>query len=115
MSRIAAREQARAAASLVVEEAGRVDPEAQGAFWDEIRKVLPIPQPQTTRQLADEPFTDRQSRVFGRTKIPFGKHQGTCVDEIDLNYLGKLCEPQPFILSLKRYLASQRIQQEGVA
>lgn len=110
-SRAAAREQARACAALVVEEAGGVSAEAQAAFWDELRKMLPLP-PVQLASAAVEPFTDHQARTFGRCRIPFGKYAGTCVDEIDLEYLRKLCDPQPFIQSLKRYLASARIQQE---
>ncbi len=111
--RTAARDQARACAALVVEEAGRVPADAQGAFWEEFRKMLPaFNSPPPTPGPATEPFTDRQSKCFGRAKIPFGKYAGTCVDEIDLDYLEHLCEPQPFIQSLKRYLASMRIQLE---
>lgn len=112
-NRISARELARVAAGLVVLEAGGVPPDAQNAFWDEIHKMLPA----TADKIADaapvEPFTDRQARAFGRTRIPFGKFAGTCVDEVPLDYLERLCDPQPFILSLKRYLASQRVQQES--
>ncbi len=112
-NRVTAREQARACAALVVEEAGRVPSDAQNAFWDELHKMLPATGDKVAVAKAAEPFTDRQSRVFGRTRIPFGKHVGMCVDEIPLEYLEKLCDPSPFIRSLKRYLTSQRIRQEG--
>lgn len=112
-NRAAAREQARVAASLVVEEAGHVPSDAQGAFWDELHKMLPETADKVVSPKPDEPFTDRQARAWGRTTMPFGKYAGQCIDEVPIDYLEMLCDPQPFIRSLKRYLASQRIQSES--
>lgn len=112
--RVAAREQARACAALVVEEAGRVAPEAQNAFWDEIHKMLPATADTVAATTAEQPMTDRQSIAFGRTRIPFGQHVGERVDDAPIAYLERLCDPSPspFIQSLRRYLASQRIEAE---
>ena len=110
--RAAAREQARVVAGLVIEEVGRVPAEAQAAFWDELKKMLPLPKPAPPAGPKAEPLTDLQSRAFGRSIIRFGKHEGTPVDEIPLDYLEMLCEPQPFIRTLRRYLASTRISME---
>jgi hypothetical protein len=57
-------------------------------------------------------MTDRQSINFGRSRIAFGKYQGTRIDEVPIDYLEKICDPQPFIASLRRYLASPRIAEE---
>ena len=107
--RAAARDQARVAAGLVVEEAGRIHAEAQAAFWDELKRILPLPIPPAPAPQPLAPFTDHQAKAFGRSKMPFGKHAGEPVDEVPLDYLEKLCDPQPFIKSLKRYCASTRI------
>jgi hypothetical protein len=111
--RVAAREQARVAAGLVIEEVGRVPTEAQSSFWDEIKKMLPIPQSAPTSQAKGEPFTDRQASAFGKTRMPWGKYSGQCVDEVPLDYLERICDPQPFIRSLKRYVTSTRILAES--
>ena len=113
--RVAARDQARVVAGLIVEDVGRIQPDAQGAFWDELRRLLPLPMAAPTPAKQPEPFADRQAKAFGRGKISFGKYAGETVDSVPLDYLRHLCDPQPFILSLKRYLASQRIAAETEA
>ncbi len=109
--RAVARERAREAAALVVEEAGRLPEDARGAYWDELIKMLPLPVA-AAAPADDPPFDDHQSKCWGRTKMPWGKYQGECVDDVPIEYLEKLCDPQPFIRSLKRYLSSRRIMLE---
>lgn len=112
--RVSARDQARLVSGLVVEDAGRIHADAQGAFWEELRRLLPRAfAPPVVKPAGGEPFNDDQARVFGNTKMPWGKYAGTRVDEVPLDYLEKLCDPQPFVKSLKRYVASQRILLEN--
>jgi uncharacterized protein (DUF3820 family) len=114
--RAAAREQAKTVASLVVEEAGRIDAAAQGAFWDELRKILPIEiqevAVQTSAAAETPPMSDRQARAFGQSRMAFGEFQGTRIDEVPLERLQWYADTSPFQKQLRRYLASSRIQSE---
>ena len=108
--RVAAREQARVVAGLVVEEAGRIGPDAQAAFWEELRKMMPFPKPQAVAPQF-EPMTDLQARQFGKSVMSFGEFRGTPIDEVPLERLQWYAD-MPFQKQLRRYLASQRIQGE---
>ena len=61
------------------------------------------------------PLSDQASRVFGQTRMPFGKHSGTRVDDVDLGYLEFLadCDSTKFTLNLIRYVRSRRIRDES--
>ena len=115
LNRAAARESAQTAAELVLSEAGRHDTDAQVAFWSEIGRLLPLP-PSPVRHPAStnvEPFNDAQARAWGKTRIPFGIHQGKRIDEVPLEYLEHIATSNEFQKHLRRYLASPRIQQEN--
>jgi len=116
LQRSAARDAARIVAELVIAEAAGMPAAGQAAYWEELRKLLPrevvAPPVATPPATAVEPFTDEQARHWGRTRIPFGKHEGTPIDEIPLDYLEHLAEPTEFIRHLRRYLASGRVRQE---
>ena len=109
-----AREQARTAAGLVVEEAGRIPADARAAFWEELQKMLIFPQPLATAPArpAVEPMTDRQARTFGLSLMPFGEFRGDKIDDVPLDRLEYYAEPTPFVRMLRKYLASRRIQDE---
>jgi hypothetical protein len=57
-----------------------------------------------------EPMTDAEVRIFEREAIPFGKHEGTRVGCVDMNYLCRLADPSDFIKRVKRYLKNPRIK-----
>ena len=115
LKRKEARDSAQTAAELVLGEAGRHDSDAQVAFWEQIGRLLPLP-PSPVRHpgtIGIEPFNDAQARVWGKTRISFGIHQGKRIDEVPLEYLEHIATPNEFQKHLRRYLASPRIQQEG--
>ena len=115
LKRKEARDSARTAAELVLGEAGRHDTDSQVAFWEEIGRLLPLP-PSPVRHPGTtgiEPFNDAQARAWGKTRIPFGIHQGKRIDEVPLEYLEHIATPNEFQKHLRRYLASPRIVQEN--
>jgi hypothetical protein len=109
-----ARELARECAELCVDSALEVIPEARAMFWQELLKIIPAaPAPVAPpSRAAIEPFSDHQARCFGASKMPFGKHQGQRIDEVPIDYLAMLAEGNEWTQSLRRYLASERIQSE---
>jgi uncharacterized protein (DUF3820 family) len=109
--RAEARERARATARLAVEEAGRIESDSQGSFWDELRKMLPLA---ATTAIASLPtaMTDRQARAFGQSRMPFGEFQGARIDDVPLDRLQWYADLSPFQQQLRRYLASGRIRSE---
>ena len=83
----------------------------KAAFFETLAGLLPLPKP-TARVPSVEPFSDSQARAWGRTRLQFGKYEGTPIDEVPLFYLEKLAEPNDFTRHLRRYLASTRIAME---
>lgn len=113
--RVKGRELAHSMASLLAEELEHLGPAGPAAFWEELAKLgLAPPAPHAPRSAPHgvEPFTDHQARMWGRTKMPFGRYAGRAVDEVPLEYLEKIAEPNQFNRSLRRYLASRRVQAE---
>lgn len=115
-ARCKARESAEALAELVVAEYSALDSDPAEAFsaWIAGRLiqagVIAAPPP---AEPAVEPFTDEQSRWFGNRPMPYGKHAGSCIDQVPLDYLIWMAEqPDDFKDNLRRYIKSQRIQQE---
>lgn len=114
--RAKARTAARELAEIALAEIASTPPHAHACFWDELRAKLPqlkAPNPQIPKSLAAEPFTDAQARAWGRNTMQFGKHQGTPIDQVPLDYLERIAEPNEFTRYLRRYLASRRIQHES--
>lgn len=75
---------------------------------EELRQYFPQP------AIKENPvckFTSAESRVFGKTRIPFGEFSGESVDSVNLTRL-RWYGDQTFIDNLRRYLASDRIQRE---
>lgn len=115
--RVRAREHARFVAEFLVEENDRLEPAAREVFWNELKRAL-LPKIGTTevvKAAGPPPFTDDEAKNFGRTLVPhpFRKYQGDPVDGVPLKYLENLCEPNPFIEKVRRYLASTRILLES--
>ena len=84
------------------------------AFFDYLRLAFPaelakpIP-PETELQ----PMSDWQASDFGARLMMFGKHAGTRIDQVPLEYLIWLAEsPDEFRAELRRYLKSKRVQIE---
>ena len=71
-----------------------------------------MPRPKPERDVVI-PFTDGESKAFGREAMPFGKHSGAPIDEIPIEYLVWLSDNSiSFWKSLHRYLNSPRIKAE---
>ncbi len=56
------------------------------------------------------PFDDRQARNFEAQPLPYGRHQGEAVGEVDCGYLLFLTEGDAFSRNLRRYVKSKRFQ-----
>lgn len=59
-----------------------------------------------------EAMTDEESRKFDSEIMPFGKHKGSKISEIPLQYLVWLSEQPNFNNKLTAYLQSPRIKRE---
>lgn len=58
-------------------------------------------------------MTDEQAKLFGKVRVPWGKHLGKRVDEVELSYWFFIAEkPDDFRDDLKRYLRSDYVQRE---
>jgi len=77
-----------------------------------VRRRRPTP-PATGRPRWNmEPMTDAQAKAFGASKMPFGMHNGRRVDEVPIDYLERVADPNEFQRALRRYLNSPRIKAE---
>lgn len=50
-------------------------------------------------------MNDAQAHEFEQHAMPFGKHQGQRIVDLETNYLAHLTDPSPFLLQTKRYVA----------
>tara|TARA_Y100000310_G_C20232975_1_gene601123 strand:+ start:209 stop:595 length:387 start_codon:yes stop_codon:yes gene_type:complete len=114
---IAARSLSEQARDLIVElwQESDVPDECDRQFWMKLHGLiaeLAQIEPPTPVIVGRQAMTDDESRRFGRTLIPFGVHAGVPVDDVPLGYLLWLESQPDFRISLSRYLASPRMQQE---
>jgi len=56
------------------------------------------------------PMSDAAAKGFECRRMPWGKHTGEQIKDVPLSYLEKLCDHDPFVDDLKRYLESPRIR-----
>ena len=102
---------------LASSEALRFTGDAALRFWrrllENVCAVIP-PQYHPTRVDRSDvvPMTREELREWEIKKMPFGKHEGTQVKNVPLDYLIWLDEQPDFRRELKRYLKSDRIQRE---
>jgi hypothetical protein len=52
-----------------------------------------------------EPMHDHEALAFGRSAMQYGKHAGTFIRDVPLEYLCMLTDPNEFTKNLKRYVA----------
>lgn len=57
----------------------------------------PIESPDSTA------MTDDQASAFERQQMPFGKHGGVPIYDLETSYLCSVTDPSPFMRELKRY------------
>ena len=57
------------------------------------------------------PFNDLQARDFENSIIPYGKHKGTVVASVPLDYFERLVDDNDFMISCRRYLKSRRYKE----
>ena len=84
-------------------------------FWTRLLdRVQELHGPAPPQQVGppEVPMTDDESKEFGGSGIPFGKHHSERVDQVPLPYLVWLGDQPDFRLSLRRYLRSPRIARE---
>jgi hypothetical protein len=55
--------------------------------------------------IQDAPMTDAEASAFQQTEMPFGKHRGIKLVDIDAEYLSRLTDPSEFLVHIKRYVA----------
>lgn len=90
--------------------------EAIGVFWE--RVSLEVPEQHRIERQPEpapivRPMSDAEARDFGNQLIHFGKHKGSRIDEVDLDYLLWLADSKDdFKEQLRRYVRSQRVQAE---
>lgn len=48
-------------------------------------------------------MTDDQASAFERQQMPFGKHAGTPIYDLETSYLCSVSDPSPFMKEFKRY------------
>jgi len=108
--RIHGREQAILCLEMI--EADSMPAAALEAFSAEIEKRCAPPRP--TPRPGPPPMNDSESAAFGQVALPYGKHQGTKVDDVPLAYLEWMANPEDsdLVRSLRRYLASDRVRRE---
>jgi uncharacterized protein (DUF3820 family) len=58
------------------------------------------------------PMSENDSKRFEKTLFPYGKHCGTKISDVPLDYLFWLDEQDDFRHTLRRYLLSDRVQRE---
>jgi len=104
-----ARNEAATIGELIEEAASHTESVAVDAFWDELRKFLPIKAIPTLPGLTA--MSDSESREFGSRLMEFGKFAGTRINETPLEYLEWLAD-LPLAREFRRYLASRRIRAE---
>jgi hypothetical protein len=112
-ARVVARERATAIVELMSEEiALRVDLPSQEAFWEVIRKALPlVPRPKS--KTLSQAMSDVEAREFGQEVRAYGSFAGKRFDEVSLEELDRYSDNCISIgKQLSRYLASRRIQSE---
>ena len=93
--------------------------EGQARFWDLLaRSAMQWSGPRfpeyQSKPKKKEPgrMTDKEARLFGKERIPFGEFVGKQVDQIPLERL-RWYSDQTFVDDLRRYLDSGRVKRES--
>lgn len=105
---VAARKTARELLDLVVGECAGRPPAFAARLWEILRDkaIEQVGMPPCAGQ-AVKPLTEEEAREFAETPMPFGKHRGLALAEIDTRhpeYLAMLVDDSDFIKMLRRYL-----------
>ena len=116
--RVKARSTAQVLEGFVAAEISDYTLDQRQTFWDEFDR-LSRPKPESEQkgfsnlllQTTLTPMTDVEAKRFGAEVLEWGKHKGTRIDEVPLEYLQWYAD-QPFQKQLRRYLASPRIRAE---
>lgn len=99
--------------ALVSEEALKLDPESQQHLYEKLHVyILDCLPEKKSRKDPDEPMSNEEASRFGKSKMPFGKHVDKTIDETPMDYLEWLDAQPDFRRQLRRYLESERIQNE---
>lgn len=117
---IAARTAAETVCELIVDEIAKLKsahgPDAVKVFFGKLREVFAGELTVTREPPPPKPMNDAEARAFEEEMMPFGKHKGTPIAEVELGYLDWIVEqPEDFKTKLSRYLLSERVKREREA
>lgn len=109
------REEAEAAFLLIQETADRLPDDDLQRFWEvvhfHVAKAAGMVALETDPSQKSLRMTEPQAKAFGQTTMPWGKHKGNRVADVELDYLLWIAQrPDEFKEKLQRYLRSDRIQ-----
>jgi len=110
LGNIAARKAAEALVELITETAAAHSGSAD-SFWRVLVKAVPIEYiPKVASGV--KAMTDREARLFENVAMPWGGHKGRRVRDVPVDYLTAVSGPSAFVGDIRRYLLSNRLQQE---
>lgn len=97
--------QARKDATEIVEMIGT----QSAAFWALLATMADAKLPRAPQTVEhNPPMTEQEAIRFEADEIPFGKHKGTQVGEVPVDYLLWMTEGNEFDKALRRYVRSKR-------
>lgn len=105
--RIAARKFAEQIMCIVDEELKDKSVHFKKSAWDQLHKIACA----HTKCNETRPMTEEESIRFDKVEVPFGIHNGKPVKDVELSYLEWIAD-QRFVDELRRYLDSDRIQEQ---
>ncbi len=116
---IAARQAVEQVFGLAIDESGcllrKFDATTAARFWVQLRalvdETIPDAKPKRAKG-TPKPMNDEESRGFGKTPMPWGKHEGENVDDVPTEYLEFITERDEFKNNVRRYLRSPRVAGE---
>lgn len=95
---------ARKLASLIQDEIKTYDEECQQHILHHLCDILVPIHPQEILEDVSDTLNYEQAKAFGYEYMPFGKYKGMVINEIELAYLERLFDPNPFMKKLKKYV-----------
>ena len=86
-------------------------PEAWKSYWEKIFSEV-VENVDVEPQVLDvHPMSREEVKSFSKQRMTFGKHKGDLIGSVDLSYLLWIDDQSDFRRELKRYLASDAIQE----
>jgi hypothetical protein len=97
--------------TFAAKEAAELGWEDDSRFWEQLLRAIVSAYPQFSSAIKLERMSDSDATKFESKLIPFGKHRGTSVKEVPLDYLEWLTG-DTFTDDLRRYVRSDKIERE---